>query len=195
MCGCSGSESETATQIASYDAPSVAQQAAPIVACDACSTRFQNDPRLVWYRFAMPENVATHCGVCQTVLAPIASSTSGVAPMSPSRSGKMKRAFECPHCDATFARSDRLLAHSRVHTGAKPFACDVCSATFSRKDRLKTHRDLHFNESPFQCGTCKRAFTQRHHLKKHEKLHQSQSDIASEGSSSYCGDDHEHHSG
>jgi uncharacterized Zn-finger protein len=82
-----------------------------------------------------------------------------------------KKPFECKLCNASFFRGDRLLAHSRMHTGEKPFQCDICPRSFSRKDRLKAHRRSHTGEVPHECSVCHKTFTQAAHLAKHFQSH------------------------
>ena len=81
-----------------------------------------------------------------------------------------RKPFDCKRCTASFVRGDRLLAHSRIHTGEKPFKCHLCPRSFSRKDRLKTHIRYHNGETPHRCETCDKNFTQAAHLAKHMKV-------------------------
>ncbi|KFQ90321.1 Early growth response protein 4, partial [Phoenicopterus ruber ruber] len=52
-----------------------------------------------------------------------------------------EKAFACPveNCIRSFARSDELNRHLRIHTGHKPFQCRICLRNFSRSDHLTTH--------------------------------------------------------
>jgi uncharacterized Zn-finger protein len=52
----------------------------------------------------------------------------------------------CAQCNKCYDRSERLLAHSSVHTGKKPFQCPHCPRCFTRRatalhHELKYHPD------------------------------------------------------
>ena len=53
------------------------------------------------------------------------------------------KAYLCEVCKRTFARSDMLSRHMRLHTGYKPYSCRVCGQVFSRSDHLSTHQRTH----------------------------------------------------
>ncbi|RMB88731.1 hypothetical protein DUI87_34907 [Hirundo rustica rustica] len=74
-----------------------------------------------------------------------------------------EKAFACPveNCVRSFARSDELNRHLRIHTGHKPFQCRICLRNFSRSDHLTTHIRTHTGEKPFSCDTCGRRFARQ----------------------------------
>ncbi|XP_062991931.1 early growth response protein 4 [Elgaria multicarinata webbii] len=127
------------------------------------------------------------------VLAP--SRTSGVLltePKKKSRRGKCsskcfcpkphEKAFACPveNCIRSFARSDELNRHLRIHTGHKPFQCRICLRNFSRSDHLTTHIRTHTGEKPFSCDDCGRRFARSDEKKRHSKVHLKQKARAEE---------------
>ncbi|RMC01346.1 hypothetical protein DUI87_22135 [Hirundo rustica rustica] len=84
-----------------------------------------------------------------------------------------EKAFACPveNCVRSFARSDELNRHLRIHTGHKPFQCRICLRNFSRSDHLTTHIRTHTGEKPFSCDTCGRRFARSDEKKRHSKVH------------------------
>ncbi|XP_028902594.1 early growth response protein 4 [Ornithorhynchus anatinus] len=112
--------------------------------------------------------------------------TDTAAPAEPKRKGRRAKcgprrfcprphakAFSCPveTCVRSFARSDELNRHIRIHTGHKPFQCRICLRNFSRSDHLTTHIRTHTGEKPFACEACGRRFARSDEKKRHGKVH------------------------
>ncbi|KAH7350537.1 zinc finger protein ADR1 [Rhexocercosporidium sp. MPI-PUGE-AT-0058] len=57
-------------------------------------------------------------------------------------SNKIKKRFQCQHCQRRFARLEHLQRHERIHTQDKPFSCQQCDSHFSRSDLLIRHLRL-----------------------------------------------------
>ncbi|KAK0109374.1 hypothetical protein ONS96_003189 [Cadophora gregata f. sp. sojae] len=55
---------------------------------------------------------------------------------------KVKKRFQCQHCQRRFARLEHLQRHERIHTQDKPFSCQQCDSHFSRSDLLIRHLRL-----------------------------------------------------
>ncbi|XP_053107341.1 early growth response protein 4 isoform X2 [Hemicordylus capensis] len=93
-----------------------------------------------------------------------------------------EKAFACPveNCIRSFARSDELNRHLRIHTGHKPFQCRICLRNFSRSDHLTTHIRTHTGEKPFSCDDCGRRFARSDEKKRHSKVHLKQKARAEE---------------
>ncbi|XP_040268935.1 early growth response protein 4-like [Bufo bufo] len=93
-----------------------------------------------------------------------------------------EKAFACPveSCIRSFARSDELNRHLRIHTGHKPFQCRICLRNFSRSDHLTTHIRTHTGEKPFSCDMCGRRFARSDEKKRHGKVHLKQKTRAEE---------------
>eukprot|EP00794_Sanderia_malayensis_P005933 gene5933-6619_t len=55
-------------------------------------------------------------------------------------------------CTWRFSRSDELLRHKRSHTGLRPFLCKFCFKTFARSDHLSKHRKIHYRKARVQAS-------------------------------------------
>lgn len=123
-----------------------------LVCCDICERRgvhHHNTSTIKYFRNtdATPL-VSNQCDVCSGMLS---SSTSEAEPFV-CKSG-LKMPFKCHQCGISFHRSDRLIAHSHIHTNKKAFPCLFCSIAFSRKNRLSSHtKASHSTEDPTLIG-------------------------------------------
>lgn len=87
---------------------------------------------------------------------------------SPSSGSK---SYTCDVCSRSFARSDMLTRHMRLHTGLKPYTCRVCGQVFSRSDHLSTHQRTHTGEKPYKCPQCPYAACRRDMITRHMRTH------------------------
>ncbi|XP_054452379.1 zinc finger protein 180-like [Anoplopoma fimbria] len=83
--------------------------------------------------------------------------------------GARVKRFVCPVCSKTYATSQNLEVHMRIHTGERPFCCSQCGKKFTQSAHLKSHLSVHSGERPYTCSLCSRSFIVKYSLKLHMK--------------------------
>ncbi|KAK9538363.1 hypothetical protein VZT92_003538 [Zoarces viviparus] len=83
--------------------------------------------------------------------------------------GARGRRFVCAVCSKTYATSQNLEVHMRIHTGERPFCCSQCGKKFTQSAHLKSHLSVHSGERPYACTLCSRSFIVKYSLKLHMK--------------------------
>jgi len=128
--------------------------------------------------FSLHDRLAKHMASRHKTSATSSSSSSGTGTAASSSSenggdssGGTAKAYPCEVCNRSFARSDMLTRHMRLHTGVKPYTCRVCGQVFSRSDHLSTHQRTHTGEKPYKCPQCPYAACRRDMITRHMRTH------------------------
>ncbi|XP_041969544.1 zinc finger protein 771-like isoform X3 [Aricia agestis] len=82
-----------------------------------------------------------------------------------------RRFHACALCHRTFANSQNLRAHTRIHTGEKPFVCAQCGKRFTQSGSLHAHARGHSTLHPYRCAECGAQFKLRAGLARHALRH------------------------
>ena len=71
-----------------------------------------------------------------------------------------EKPFKCQYCNKSFAKSQLLKIHQRIHTEEKPYKCQQCDKSFVQSSSLKTHEISHTGEKQYKCQQCEQTFSQ-----------------------------------
>lgn len=58
-----------------------------------------------------------------------------------------ERPYKCQYCDRSYAQSNDLLKHTRIHVGENTYKCNLCTAAFRLQAQLREHYRIHYDAS------------------------------------------------
>ena len=76
----------------------------------------------------------------------------------------------CSLCDKSFRDSSSLRTYSRVIQG-RPFSCSLFKKSFALSEILKAHIRIHTEEKPLSCSFFDKTFSDPSTLRQHSRLH------------------------
>lgn len=77
--------------------------------------------------------------------------------------------LQCPYCSYASERAERLLEHTRIHTGEKPHRCHLCPFASAYERYLEAHMRSHTGEKPYKCELCAYRCNYRSNLSHHQR--------------------------
>lgn len=56
-----------------------------------------------------------------------------------------ERPYKCQYCDRSYAQSNDLLKHTRIHVGENTYKCNLCNNAFRLQAQLRDHYRIHYD--------------------------------------------------
>lgn len=57
----------------------------------------------------------------------------------------LQRPYKCQYCDRSYAQSNDLLKHTRIHVGENTYRCNLCPQAFRLQAQLREHYRVHYD--------------------------------------------------
>jgi uncharacterized Zn-finger protein len=80
--------------------------------------------------------------------------------------------FQCQYCDRSYAQSNDLLKHTRIHVGENTYKCNLCNAAFRLQAQLREHYRIHYDANPDSLDQKPQILTEMDMIVDHEKMGQ-----------------------
>jgi len=138
-----------------------------IILCDQCGDTFATKVELCRHRVVHAMKRNCKCKICGRLF----NKNEHLQRHLVSRHSSAKPHI-CTHtgCEKAFKRKDKLVEHSKCHTGIKRYSCLICGRKYRYREGLLYHEKTHEKDQQFRCAQCAIPFVRSSELKRHMAL-------------------------